>query len=153
MRKPNILKFKKYAMLLALFLTMSSGNAFVQASGTATNSATTARWKGCNIDTLKSTTKFYLYNVGTGRFLMQGGYWGVQGMLLYQDYGAGMFLKQNYVGTDTRNSLDRESRNVILSGAANLKDVSGKAINGICLGINYPAWTNNKQSTWTNPGA
>lgn len=117
-------------------------------SSSATSSTTNTRWKGCDVNSLASTTKFFLYNVGTGRFLMQGGYWGTQGMLLYQDYGAGMYLVSDY--TDKYNTTPHK---VIHSGASSLTDVTGKAINGVCLGINYPAWTTLSTSTFASTGA
>lgn len=64
-------------------------------------------WKGTNIDDItpnifddagtitKSGTTFFLYNVGTGKFIMQGGGWGTEAILLLQDYGAPCTLSKN----------------------------------------------------------
>ena len=55
------------------------------------------RWKGADVTTLNE--EFLLYNVGTGKFMTAGGGWGVQGMLLYQDFGTMMDLVSNGNGT------------------------------------------------------
>ena len=49
------------------------------------------RWKGA--DVTKLNEEFLLYNVGTGKFMTAGGGWGVQGMMLYQDFGTMMSLE------------------------------------------------------------
>ena len=51
------------------------------------------RWKGADVNTLDE--EFLLYNVGTGKFMIAGGGWGVQGMMLYQDFGTMMDLVSN----------------------------------------------------------
>lgn len=50
---------------------------------------TSVRWKGNDYTTLLSGsgTKVFLYNVGTGRFLIHGGDWGIQARLFYEDTG------------------------------------------------------------------
>lgn len=83
------------------------------------------RWKGADVDTLKE--EFLLYNVGTGKFMTAGGGWGVQGMLLYQDFGTMM-------------SLDYKTY-VIKSNVEN-----GDYENAKYLGINYPGYTS--AGTW-----
>lgn len=45
------------------------------------------RWKGTNVDNLTNGTKIYLYNVGTGRFVVHGGDWGTQARLFDETYG------------------------------------------------------------------
>lgn len=67
--------------------------------------STTMQWKG--IDVLDyfahgttDTTEIYLYNVGTGRFLIDGGNWGVEGRLFYEDFGREMdLLKTRYISS------------------------------------------------------
>lgn len=86
------------------------------------------RWKGADVDTLKK--EFFLYNVGTGKFMTAGGGWGVQGMLLYQDFGTMMGLVSNGNGTY-----------VIKSNVEN-----GDFENAKYLGINYPGYTST--GTW-----
>lgn len=81
------------------------------------------RWKGA--DVTKLDEEFLLYNVGTGKFMIAGGGWGVQGMLLYQDFGTMM-------------SLDSKGNNTygIISNIEN-----GDYKNAKYLGINYPDYT------------
>lgn len=81
------------------------------------------RWKGADVDTLKE--EFLLYNVGTGKFMTAGGGWGVQGMMLYQDFGTMMDLVSN--GNSTY---------VIKSNVENDDYENAKY-----LGINYPGYT------------
>lgn len=86
------------------------------------------RWKGVDVATLKE--EFLLYNVGTGKFMTAGGGWGIQGMMLYQDFGTMMGLVSNGNGTY-----------VIKSNVEN-----GDFENAKYLGINYPGYTST--GTW-----
>lgn len=81
------------------------------------------RWKGADVTTLNE--EFLLYNVGTGKFMIAGGGWGIQGMLLYQDFGTMM-------------GLDSKDNNtyVIKSNIENVDHENAKY-----LGINYPGYT------------
>ena len=81
------------------------------------------RWKGADVTNLNE--EFLLYNVGTGKFMTAGGGWGIQGMLLYQDFGTMMDLVRN-----ANNTYGIKS-NVENVGYANAK----------YLGINYPDYT------------
>lgn len=81
------------------------------------------RWKGADVTTLNED--FLLYNVGTGKFMIAGGGWGIQGMMLYQDFGTMMGLVSK--GNDTY---------VIESNIENVGYENAKY-----LGINYPGYT------------
>lgn len=81
------------------------------------------RWKGADVTTLNE--EFLLYNVGTGKFMIAGGGWGVQGMMLYQDFGTMMGLVSK--GNNTY---------VIKSNIENVGHENAKY-----LGINYPGYT------------
>lgn len=81
------------------------------------------RWKGADVTTLNE--EFLLYNVGTGKFMIAGGGWGIQGMMLYQDFGAMMSLVSK--GNNTY---------VIKSNVENAGYEKAKY-----LGINYPGYT------------
>lgn len=81
------------------------------------------RWKGADVTTLNE--EFLLYNVGTGKFMTAGGGWGIQGMMLYQDFGTMMGLL--YKGNNTY---------VIKSNVENVGNENAKY-----LGINYPGYT------------
>lgn len=80
-------------------------------------------WKGADVTTLNE--EFLLYNVGTGKFMIAGGGWGIQGMMLYQDFGTMM-------------GLDSKGNNtyVIKSNIENVDHENAKY-----LGINYPGYT------------
>lgn len=81
------------------------------------------RWKGADVTTLNE--EFLLYNVGTGKFMIAGGGWGIQAMLLYQDFGTMMGLVSK--GNNTY---------VIKSNIENVDHENAKY-----LGINYPGYT------------
>lgn len=80
------------------------------------------RWKGADVKTLNE--KFLLYNVGTGKFMIAGGGWGVQGMLLYQDFGQIM-------------NLEKSGDSYLIK--SNIKNAEHGTAE--CLGINYPDYT------------
>ncbi len=81
------------------------------------------RWKGADVTTLNE--EFLLYNVGTGKFMIAGGGWGIQGMMLYQDFGTMM-------------GLDSKGNNTYVI-KSNIENVSYE--NAKYLGINYPGYT------------
>ncbi len=81
------------------------------------------RWKGADVATLNED--FLLYNVGMGKFMIAGGGWGIQGMMLYQDFGTMMGLVSR--GNDTY---------VIKSNVENAEHENAEY-----LGINYPGYT------------
>ena len=60
--------------------------------------STGVRWKGFDVKEVleynpaayaKNGKKFYLYNVGTGRFVIDGGNWGMEGRLFHDDFVSG----------------------------------------------------------------
>ena len=69
-------KFLLFLMAVLLFV----GNLSAQTS-------TTVRWEGCDQSSLTDGEQVFLYNVGTGRFLIHGGDWGTQARLFYDDTG------------------------------------------------------------------
>ena len=100
----------------------------------AQTTSSTTRWTGTDVSTLTPTTNgstsentFFLYNVGTGRFLVASGTWGTEGMVLYQDYGAQMKMKK-----------ETDGRLVILSGVT----TNSGGTDAYCFGVNYPGMTN-----------
>ena len=60
------------------------------------------RWKGNEYSALATTTgtEVFLYNVGTGRFLIHGGDWGVQARFLYDDTGKLLTIKKGKAGSN-----------------------------------------------------
>ena len=81
------------------------------------------RWKGADVTTLNE--EFLLYNVGTGKFMIAGGGWGIQGMMLYQDFGTMMGLESQ-----------KNNTYVIKSNIENVDHENAKY-----LGINHPRYT------------
>jgi hypothetical protein len=71
--------------------------------------ATSQKWKGIDVSTVVGNTEgkypddntlasgypFLLFNVGTGRFIMQGGDWAMEGRLFFSDFGRTMYLYSN----------------------------------------------------------
>lgn len=69
--------------------------------------ATSQKWHGIDVstvignddypddNTLEHGFPFLLYNVGTGRFIMQGGDWAMEGRLFFSDFGRTMYLYKN----------------------------------------------------------
>ena len=70
--------------------------------------ATSQKWTGVKVDTILNNSKYpdvttgkpqgfpiLLYNVGTGRFVIQGGDWAMEGRLFYSDFGRTMYLCSN----------------------------------------------------------
>ena len=81
------------------------------------------RWKGADVTTLNE--EFLLYNVGMGKFMIAGGDWGIQGMMLYQDFGTMMGL------------LSRGNNTYVIK--SNVENAEHE--NAEYLGINYPGYT------------
>ena len=57
------------------------------------SSTSSRKWKGIDLQewyehhNVGDTAHVYLYNVGTGRFMIDGGDWGMEGRLFYDDFG------------------------------------------------------------------
>lgn len=115
----RIKRFLMGTVLAAVGLAAMPFTSYAQTS----EQPTTMRWKGA--DVTKLNEDFLLYNVGTGKFMIASGGWGIQGMMLYQDFGTMMGLETK--GTDTY---------VIKSNVENTGYANAKY-----LGINYPGYT------------
>ena len=113
-------------ILLFLMLTMM----------TVVNVSAQVRWKGTDQSTLANGTQVFLYNVGTGRFVIHGGDWGTQARLFYEDTGKLM-------------SVQKTNTQFLFKTGVNTGDAA-------VLGMNVPRvtsihdWTGNSdQETWT----
>ncbi len=113
-----------------------------QAQSTETNAISNLRWTGATPDALLANSKtetFYLYNVGTGKFLKADGEWGVQGLLVYQTFGTGMYLQ------NAKDSIEGEKLDcpgyVINSGFDTPLD---EKLHGTAqfVGLNIPGYSN-----------
>ena len=72
------------------------------------------KWKGIDINTVYADNKYliknnnytiagkriFLYNVGTGRFIIEGGNWGMEGRLFHETFGRPMELLYKKIGND-----------------------------------------------------
>ena len=87
---------KKYTLFTLLtFFHVVGLNAQTQTHAEATSQ----KWKGIDVNTvignnaypdnntMTSGYPFLLFNVGTGRFVVQGGDWAMEGRLFYTDFG------------------------------------------------------------------
>lgn len=121
-------KIRLFAMAL---LSMVS-----TAMGFAQTSSTTTTWQGSDPVTLTGTsdsennTPFLLYNVGTGKFIMTGGEWGIEAMLTLQDYGMPFTM---YTQRYTLNSV-ANTQHVIAASVRTEKDA-------FAFGCNKYMWT------------
>lgn len=95
---------KKYTLFTLLtFFHVVGLNAQTQTHAEATSQ----KWKGIDVNTvignsaypdnntMTSGYPFLLFNVGTGRFVVQGGDWAMEGRLFYTDFGRTMYLYNN----------------------------------------------------------
>ena len=115
-------RIKRFLMGTVLAATGFAAMPFTSYAQTS-DQPSAMRWKGADVTTLNED--FLLYNVGTGKFMIAGGGWGIQGMMLYQDFGTMMSLVHNDNNTYVIKS------NVENAGYENAK----------YLGINYPGYT------------
>lgn len=58
-----------------------------------------SKWKGVDPSNLDPTTTVYLFNVGTGKFVIHGNRWGTQATLRFPDLGTGFKVTKNEKGT------------------------------------------------------
>ncbi|MCR4852254.1 MAG: hypothetical protein K5893_01515 [Prevotella sp.] len=92
----------KHILALFLVLTFLPAEALADGSETLTHAQSMSRkWKGIDVDSILRNSKYanvgsgrniYLFNVGTGRFIIDGGSWGVEGRLFHEDFGRKMQL-------------------------------------------------------------
>ena len=90
-------------LIVLMAIIFGQGVAFAQTHADATSQ----KWKGIDVNTvirnsdypddntLEHGFQFLLYNVGTGRFIVQGGDWAMEGRLFYSDFGRTMYLYKN----------------------------------------------------------
>ncbi len=106
-----------YAALLVAGL-MSSASVCAQSTET--------RWEGNIPSTSLNDKEVFLYNVGTGRFLVHGGDWGVQARLFYNDSGKLLTMRKvTGSGNNVTATFD--------TGQTTLKD--GKQAHSLCCNI------------------
>ena len=102
MRRKQLFHLFRYSILCLLFFPC---NLFAQETNTPLTHAEAAsrQWKGIDVDKVIQSDandteympdgkKIFLFNVGTGRFIIDGGNWGVEGRLFHEDFGRAMTL-------------------------------------------------------------
>ncbi len=109
----TITSFLSKAVLAIAGVVAFSSSAYAQVS-----------WKGSDVTKLTTSDKFYLYNVGTGKFVIAGGQWGTQAMMRYATVG-------------TRMHMDATGGNQIVT---NLQ-ASTTSSDAKYLGVNYVDYT------------
>ena len=90
-------------LIVLMAVILGQGVMFAQTHADATSQ----KWHGIDVstvignsaytddNTLEHGYPFLLYNVGTGRFIMQGGDWAMEGRLFFSDFGRTMYLYSN----------------------------------------------------------
>ena len=93
-------------LIVLMAIMFGQGVAFAQEGGQTTQThadATSQKWHGIDVnaevignsDYADNGYPFLLYNVGTGRFIIQGGDWAMEGRLFFSDFGRQMYLHSN----------------------------------------------------------
>ena len=75
------------------------------------------KWKGIDVNTVLDHSEYatngkeiYLFNVGTGRFIIEGGNWGMEGRLFHEDFGRPMYLMSNsYIRSGITENSDEKA--------------------------------------------
>ncbi len=125
----TITSFLSKAVLAIAGVVALSSTAYAQ-----TQTATT-RWTGTAYSSIGTQT-FYLYNIGTGKFIKADGEWGIQALLKFQGFGTGLTLE----GSSNGSYLINTGISTTTSGSYSKY-----------LGINLPGTTEGDSSTkWGN---
>lgn len=91
----------RFILFLILSMPFFAGNLMAQSEQTTHAHSKSRLWKGFDVLSLlenpdsyftSNGKRVYLYNVGTGRFMIEGGDWGMEGRLFYEDFGRQMVL-------------------------------------------------------------
>lgn len=121
----TITSFLSKAVLAIAGVVALSSTAYAQ-----TQTATT-RWTGTAYGSIGTQT-FYLYNIGTGKFIKADGEWGIQALLKFQGFGTGLTLE----GSSNGSYLINTGISTTTSGSYSKY-----------LGINLPGTTEGSSST------
>ncbi len=83
-------------LIVLMAIMFGQGVAFAQNTHAHSESM---KWKGIKVDTVLNNSKYatngkriFLYNMGTGRFIIEGGNWGMEGRLFHETFGRPLFL-------------------------------------------------------------
>lgn len=90
-----------------------------------------SKWKGVKASDLDPTTTVYLFNVGTGKFVIHGNRWGTQAILRFPDLGTGFKVTNNgstyLFDSEISNSSEYKTGNylsLVLKGHGSDSDIS-----------------------------
>lgn len=130
---------KKYYSIffIALFLSILPLCKLAAQETKATHAESMSKvWNGMNVDNIVGNDeyatngrKFYLFNVGTGRFVIEGGNWGMEGRLFHESFGRPLYLmKSGFIKSGITEKVD------------NLKDSYGCNVPGV----------SNQGSSWSD---
>ena len=91
------MRFKFYVVFILSAVCLNTGNLYAQEG--QTEHPRGWMWKGFDVTKVIGNSqyatqgkRFYLYNMGTGRFIIEGGNWGMEGRLFHEDFGRPLFL-------------------------------------------------------------
>ena len=86
-------------IIVLMVILFGQGVAFAQNTHAHSESM---KWKGIKVDTVLNNSKYatngkriFLYNMGTGRFIIEGGNWGMEGRLFHETFGRPMYLRSD----------------------------------------------------------
>ena len=81
------------------------------------------KWKGIDVNTVLNNPEYatngkeiYLFNIGTGRFIIEGGNFGMEGRLFHEDFGRPLYLMYN-----SQNSQQQQPSGFIKSGITKIQ--------------------------------
>ena len=127
------MKKKKYCSIffIALFLSFLPQCKLAAQETKATHAESMSKvWKGMDVNTVVGNSnyetngkKFYLFNVGTGRFVIEGGNWGMEGRLFHESFGRPLYLmKSGFIKSGiTEGNNKKDSYGCNVPGVSNEK--------------------------------
>lgn len=96
-----------FLVLLATFFNAGNLSAQEDQQEEIYSHSTMRHWKGIDVTTVLGNNeyatqgkRFFLYNVGTGRFVIDGGNWGMEARLFHDDFGRPLqLMKDGFINT------------------------------------------------------
>ena len=115
-------------ILIVLMATLfGQGGMFAQEGGQTEDThahSESHKWKGIDVNTVLNNPEYatngkeiYLFNIGTGRFIIEGGNFGMEGRLFHEDFGRPLYLMYN-----SQNSQQQQPSGFIKSGITENSD-------------------------------
>ena len=92
-------------LIVLMAIMFGQGVMFAQEGGQTEDThahSESHKWKGIDVTTVLKNPEYatngkeiYLFNIGTGRFIIEGGNFGMEGRLFHEDFGRPMYLLSN----------------------------------------------------------